>query len=78
MFSTHEQIFNFMSKLQLSNMQQTIANTLLIIILRAVATPVPDNKSNPIQSIIITSNSDNLNKLRVAIFTCQGHINQVS
>ena len=45
---------NFMSRLQLPNLQQTVANTFLII-----------------------RNSNNLNKFLVAIYTRQGHINQV-
>ena len=43
-----------MTKPQLPNLQQTVANTILII-----------------------SNSKNLNKFLVGIFTRQGHINQV-
>ena len=43
-----------MTKTQLPNLQQTVANKILII-----------------------NNSDNFNKFWVAIFTRQGHINQV-
>ena len=44
----------FLSKIQPPNLQQTVANTFLII-----------------------RNSNNLNKFLVAIYTRQGHINQV-
>ena len=48
-----------MTKLQLPNLQQTLANTILIINIKHI------------------SNSNNLNKFLVGIFTRQGHINQV-
>ena len=51
-----EQKLSFMTKPQLLNLQQTVANTILITNI---------------------SNSNNLNKFRVGILTCQGHINQV-
>ena len=51
-----EQKFGFITKPQLRSMQQTVANTILIINI---------------------SNSNNLNKFWVAIFTRQDHINQV-
>ena len=54
--SKSEQKLSFMTKLQLPNLQQTVANTILII---------------------NVSNSNNLNKFWVGIFTRQGHINQV-
>ena len=54
--SKSEQKFIFMTKPQLPNLQQTVADTILIINI---------------------SNRNNLNKFWVAIFTCQGHINQV-
>ena len=47
---------SFMTKPQLPNLQQTVANTILITNI---------------------SNSNNLNKFWVGIFTRQGHINQV-
>ena len=56
MSSKSEQTFSFMTKPQLPNLQQTVADTILIIKI---------------------SNSNNLNKFWVAIFTRQGHINQV-
>ena len=51
-----DQKLSFMTKPQLRNLQQTVANAILI------------NK---------ISNSNNLNKFWVGIFTRQGHINQV-
>ena len=51
-----EQKFSFMNNPQLPNLQQTVANTILIINI---------------------SNSNNINKFWVGIFTRQGHINQV-
>ena len=54
--SKSEQKFSFMTKPQLPNLQQTVANTILIINI---------------------SNSNNLNKFWVDIFTRQGHINQI-
>ena len=56
-YSKSEQKFSFMTKPQLPNLQQTVANTILII--------------------NISSNSNNLNKFWIVIFTCQGQINQV-
>ena len=47
---------SFMTKPQLPNLQQTVANTILITNI---------------------SNSNNLNKFSVGIFTSKGHINQV-
>ena len=54
--SKSEQKLSFMTKDQLPNLHQTVANTI------------------PITNI---SNSNNLNKFWVGIFTRQGHINQV-
>ena len=54
--SKSEQKFSFLTKPQLPNLQQTVANTILITNI---------------------SNSNNLNKFWVGIFTRQGHINQV-
>ena len=54
--SKSEQKLSFMTKPQLPNLQQTVANTILITNI---------------------SNSNNLNKFWVGIFTRQGHINQV-
>ena len=54
--SKAEQRLSFMTKPQLSNLQQTVANTILVINI---------------------SNSNNLNKFWVGIFTRQGHINKV-
>ena len=54
--SKSEQKFGFITKHQLPSMQQTVANTILMINI---------------------SNSNNLNKFWVGIFTRQGHINQV-
>ena len=51
--SKSEQKFSFLTKPQLRNLQQIVANTILI------------------------SNSYNINKFWVGIFTRQGHINQV-
>ena len=51
--SKSEQKFSFLTKPQLQNLQQIVANT------------------------ILTSNSYNINKFWVGIFTCQGDINQV-
>ena len=56
MLTVYEQKFGFMTKPQLPNLQQTVADTILIINI---------------------SNSNILNKFWVAIFTRQGHINQV-
>ena len=52
--SKSEQKLSVMTKPQLPNLQQTVANT-----------------------ILISSNSNNLNKFWLGIFTRQGHINQV-
>ena len=54
--SKSEQKLNFMTKLHLPNLHQTVVSTFLIINM---------------------SNSNNLNKFWVVIFTRQGHINQV-
>ena len=54
--SKYEQKFSFMNNPQLPNLQQAVANTILIINI---------------------SNSNNINKFWVGIFTRQGHINQV-
>ena len=54
--SKSEQKLSFMTKPQLPNLQQTVANTILITNI---------------------SNSNNLNKFWVGIFTRQGHINKV-
>ena len=54
--SKSEQKFSFMNNPQLPNLQQTVANTILIINI---------------------SNSYNINKFWVGIFTRQGYINQV-
>ena len=51
--SKSEQKFSFLTKPQLRNLQQIVANTILI------------------------SNSYNINKFWVGIFTRQGYINQV-
>ena len=54
--SKSEQKVSFLTKPQLPNLQQTVANTILII---------------------NTSNSNNVKKFWVGIFTGQGYINQV-
>ena len=54
--SKSEQMLSFMTKPQLPNLQQTVANTILITNI---------------------SNSNNLNKFWVGIFTRQGHISKV-
>ena len=51
-----KQKFSFRTKPQLPNLQQTVANTILITNI---------------------SNSNNLNKFWVGIFTRQGHVNQI-
>ena len=53
--SNPEQKFSVVTKPQLTDLQCTVANTILIVNI---------------------SNSNNLNNLRVVIFTRQGHINQ--
>ena len=55
--SKSEQMFSLLAKPKLQNLQQTVANMILIFNI---------------------SNSNNLNKFWVGIFTCQGYINQVS
>ena len=58
--SEHE--FNFMAKIQLPNLHQTVIDKFLRI--------SNSNSSN-------INNSNNFNKFLVDIFTCQGHIIQV-
>ena len=57
--SKSEQKFSFLTKPQLPNLQQTVANTILTI------------------TITNISNSNNLNKFWIGIFTRQGHSNQI-